>query len=124
MEIDLKELETFEKNLQKKRDINCKKNIHDKNEIDNIDEYLSKLAIDIQEKNKNCSTKNDCSASDANSLLKVSVFDEPKSENQQNAPVPFPVLLYWLMGIIYFVSSVTANANINNCKNYNLVMVI
>lgn len=136
MEIDLKELDVFEQRLKLKRqskieeDKNkrCDRSIEDDNprpvdssEIDEIDEYLTQLAIEIKARpnasatSETCSIHNDSkvnnsvlAANDGEGTADAAVKEVSvlASSPQPSHPLPYPVLMYWLMSIIFFVNTV------------------
>lgn len=137
MEIDLKELEVFEKKLklkrQSKNDDNKNKRCDrsnggdnpkqvDSSEIDEIDEYLTQLAIDIKARPNATASSDTCSihdnskanssqlaANDVESTADAAVQEVSilaSSPPQTSLPLPYPVLMYWLLSIIFFVNTV------------------
>lgn len=135
MEIDLKELDVFEQRLKLKRQskIDDDKNKRcdrsngvgnprpvDSSEIDEIDEYLTQLAIEIKARpsasattSETCRKHNDnnvnssrLAANDGEGTADAAEVSVLASSPQPSHPLPYPVLMYWLMSIIFFVNTV------------------
>lgn len=103
--------------------------------IDELDEYLNQLAIDIQLRDNSQTKVAAATASiDTKPLLTVdAAVDEPTAAvqavdqgvvaipaaaaGQPKSTVPFGVLLYWFMGIVFFVNTVkrTSCKRRSNC---------
>lgn len=93
---------------------------HQKNddEIDELDEYLNQLAIDIKLRDKSAETAAAAAAASVDVKLHAAAADDQPAvvaDDQaavvaviRPAPptVPFAVLLYWFMGIVFFVNTV------------------
>lgn len=128
MEIDLAELEWFEKQLADKRKINNDNRDHESN-IDELDDYLDRLAIDIKTR-ENAKVNNAPSTSaqliDQNTSLSSvdgsntnlntqqsssSVYNSSSNQaisyrDNQLQKTSLPLLLYGLIGILFFINSV------------------
>lgn len=95
-------------------------------EIDEIDEYLNQLAINLKTKNQTTNNNDDdvvvvgCCSNSKNSHMNSNCIDEPSSissscssQNDANNKLasppsqqPLPLLMYWLLGIIFFINTV------------------
>lgn len=135
MEIDLKELDLFGQRLKLKRQskIDADKNKRcdrsnddgnprpvDSSEIDEIDEYLTQLAIEIKARpsatsetcrihnnrktNSSPLAANDGEGTADAAVKEVSVLASSPQPSQPH--LPYPVLMYWFMSIIFFVNTV------------------
>lgn len=146
MEIDLKELDVFEQRLKLKRQLKIENDknkrcdrsndgVHsrpvDSSEIDEIDEYLTQLAIEIKARPNASATSETCSihsdskvnssplaANDGDCIADASVKEVSvlASSPQPSQPLPYPVLMYWLMSIIFFVNTVKHTVKPTTCK--------
>lgn len=107
LEFDLDELDRYEQRLNAKRLLKPKaKECSD--EADDLDDYLSKLVIGGKANQELDDTTIDSTSSQT--ISKPNETDQSSSlsaTNLDRPSVPFAVLLYWMVGLLVFVSSVT-----------------
>lgn len=119
LEFDLDEFDLYEQRLNAKRLLQPKKREQSLDEADDLDEYLNKLVIDGKASKFIDSPGNACSASIASVSNPSFSKETEQSASTSILPtpsVPFPVLLYWMVGLLVFVNSVTKPLPVPECK--------
>lgn len=136
MEIDLGELEEFEKRLNEKRQqtmasatTSVRPSIDD---VDELDEYLDRLALDIQTRDtKSNQTDKDCDKNDTS--LTTPVIGVPHNESNRIkimqtesststdanriAQTSLPLMLFGIFSILLFINTVVTNQRLG-CKQF------
>lgn len=134
MEIDLGELEQFEQQLAKKRnnaEVMGSTTHRSKPDtaVDDLDEYLDRLAIDIKNKDANHVNRVSCDKSnqivtnltsndDTNSVKMMRA--EPSTQSAIPNPIvhtSLPLLLFGFFSILFFIDTVNRNQQFR-CKQY------
>lgn len=133
LEFDLDELERFKTKLAAKRAA-ASATVSDDTVVDELDDYLDRMALDVADKHvdqplptpqvrsDNVDVGNAIASStpgivDVNAVGVTSI-DQPEQHQQQQSQ---PVLLYFALGLLFFVSTVTASLPSNsNSSSSNL----
>ncbi|XP_055859390.1 acidic leucine-rich nuclear phosphoprotein 32 family member A isoform X2 [Episyrphus balteatus] len=99
LEIDLDELDKFEKRVKAKNSSKTNENTQNlpsSNETDDLDEYLKELKLKESSETNNASTTNNCENT-------VATIDS--STSQQAPPMNFALLLYWFFALLNLVNA-------------------
>lgn len=128
LEFDLDELERFKTKLAAKRAASSAK-VPDDGGVDELDDYLDRLALDVADKTANqpppppsqfrsnsldvvhATAFSTPTIVDAN-VVDTTSIDEPEQHQQQS----LPMLLYFALGLLFFVSTVTASLPSNSSR--------
>lgn len=123
LEFDLDEFDCYEQRLKAKRLLQPKMKECSNDETDDLDEYLNKLVIDEMKSkpnelptNKTISSSIVCTSEPPSSLNETEQSSSAPTIYRTPTSVPFPVLMYWMVGLLVFVNSVTKPLPVPECK--------
>lgn len=141
MEIDLTELEMYEKRLAEKRrttmNSSMAKSDNLEQNIDEIDEYLDRLAIDLKakddtksDKQQNESTSNAFTTTATNHSVSKQCQSSLTTDNhvdnnftQLSSNTSFPLLLFGFLSILVFVNSIRCKNALNTNPKQNSTLI-